>query len=69
MAREYIVENEDLIKKEKKLKRNNRISNVILAILVMIAITVGYLGYTGKIDSWFFKDVVDIETETTVSSE
>lgn len=69
MAREYIVENEDLIKKEKKLKCNNRISNVILVILVMIAITVGYLGYTGKIDSWFFKDVVGIETETTVSSE
>lgn len=69
MKREYIVENNDLIKKEKKLKRKNFFSNLIIVILALVAIYLGIQGYTNERDSWFFQNYINTEaTETTETS-
>lgn len=61
MKREHIVENNDLIKKEKKLKRQNFLSNLLIIVLLIVAISIAYKGYIGEKDSWFFKNYLDID--------
>lgn len=61
MRREHIVENNDLIKKEKKLKRSNLLFDLLIVVLLIVAIGIAYKGYTGEKDSWFFKNYLDID--------
>lgn len=70
MKRQFIEENSDLIEKERKLKRTNRITSVLILILLVVALVIGYQGFSGKRDSWFFKDILGINSsEIGVSTE
>lgn len=70
LSREHKKENNDLISKERKLKRKNFFSNLIIVILIIVVFAVAKDGFNGKRDSWFFKDFMNIEsTESTEVEE
>lgn len=63
MKRQFIDENNDLIKKEKKLKKWNKITNILVVVLLIVAVVLAFEGYTGKRSSWFFNDILHIGME------
>lgn len=50
----------DLQKSENKLRKRNKVANIVIITLILVVIVICILSFIGVHDSWFFKNVLGI---------
>lgn len=69
MKRKDMTDVESLQDREQKLKRKGRVFTGVIVALVLISLVLAWQSYTGRRDSWLFKEVLKVGSMQESSKE